>query len=330
MNIFQFLGLPANHRAENKVVQLVKHFDDVNKRSEEGIFHKKVSFPMYAQVKKDGVFCALVVSDEHGVAMFNRTGKRFTNVDELEGFYSYLLADGKIDAGVYFGELCNQGCSLEILSGLVNPNRVNPLVESQKSLIKHSEIYFFDEVTIYEFISGKAERCFLERQASLLVEMIEHSEVLTLKQINSYAELIRFSKVCIAGGEEGAVFKQDVEWLAGAKDWHQMKVVRGVSYDLVCTGYEEGTGKYKGLVANLLFKLDDKRTVKAMLGKGWNHSDARNMYVELNYMFGANTEDNPIGKIFEVYGLQPSSKNGLIRLPKVGELRHDKTVPDSI
>lgn len=335
MNIFEFLGLPANHRADNKVVQLVKHFDDVNKRAEEGIFHKKVSFPMYAQVKKDGVFCALVISEERGVAMFNRTGKRLTNVERLEGYYTYLLTDGQVDAGVYFGELCNNRLSLEELSGCVNPNRVNPLTPEQAVAMLLSEIYFFDEVTVQEFIGGKSSRTYEDRFYSLVVEMCEHSDILPLHTVNNYEELKAFAELQIEQGEEGAVFKQDVEWLAGAKDWHQMKIVRGVSYDLICTGYEEGAGKYTGLVANLLFKLDDKRTVKAMLGKGWTHEDAREMFLNITYpesigMQGYTHKDSPVGKMFEVYGLQPSSKNGLIRLPKVGELRHDKTEPDII
>lgn len=64
-----------------------------------------------------------------------------------------------------------------------------------------------------------------------------------------------------------------------------MKIVRGVSYDLECVGIEEGTGKYKGKVANLIFRWKEGKTVKAMLGKGWTHHDAKQMFE--NYTNGS-------------------------------------------
>lgn len=336
MNIFQFLGLPSNHRADKKVFQLVKHFDEVNPKADEGIYHKNVTFPMYGQVKKDGVFCALVVKHDGSVAIFNRTGKMMTNTYRLEKYYGYKAQTGMLDAGVYLGELCNDKCSLEKLSGIVNPNRVHPLDKEQLKLMYFNEIHFFDELTVEEFINGYSGRTFITRFNSLKVEM-EDEKVLPILTIEDEKALRDFANTCISSGEEGAVFKQNVEYLAGAKDWHQMKVVRGISYDLICTGYEEGKGKYKGHVANLLFKLDDKRTVKAMLGKGWTMQDAREMFLDiLHTQVGTqetlelNDVKSPVGQMFEVYGLQPSSKNGLIRLPKVGELRHDKTEPDII
>ncbi|QYC97019.1 ATP-dependent DNA ligase [Klebsiella phage IME184] len=96
-----------------------------------------------------------------------------------------------------------------------------------------------------------------------------------------------------------------------------------VSYDLTCIGWEEGKGKYKGKVANLIFKWKGGKTVKAMLGKGWTHEDAERMYHDIKH----GGELNVIGKIFAVKALQESSK-GVLRLPKAGELRHDKEEPD--
>ena len=103
-----------------------------------------------------------------------------------------------------------------------------------------------------------------------------------------------------------------------------LKIVRTVAYDLRCIGWEEGKGKYTGKVANLIFKWHGTQKVKAMLGKGWSHEDATRMYNEIKN----GGELNVIGRIFTVYGLQDSSK-GKIRLPKVGELRHDKEDADA-
>lgn len=322
-NVFEFLGKPSDFRSEKKVVQLVKHWDDVNPKAEQGILHKKVKFPIFGQVKKDGVFCMVVVYNDE-VKMFGRTGKKLTSVLGLERTYKAL----GFKTGVYIGELICDECSLEELSGITSPNRVKPLTEEQEDWVAQLDIGFFDHLTLCEFISGHSSKPYSYRHARLDSLCLEHfatnRHVLGYHIINNQSELDWFANMQIELGEEGAVFKQDVEWLAGAKDWHQMKKVRGVSYDLECIGWEEGSGKYSGKVANLLFRFAKGKTVTAMLGKGWTHEDAENLYYEIQ----ADTEMSPNGKIYRVVGLQPSSKNGLIRLPKVRELRHDKTEAD--
>lgn len=324
MNIFEFLGLEEFHRPADKVVQLVKHWDEVNK---DGKLHKKVSFPLYAQCKKDGNFSATVIYNGF-CGIFNRRGSHFTNVEMLEVKYNGL-ADG-----VYLGELCaSADYSLEELSGVVNPNRVKALYPEQYNLKKTLNIFFFDYLTIDEFIKGSTKTTFLDRFNSLVYNIKSTNfDFLGLEKVIDEEELDRFADKMIAAGQEGAVFKQDVGYLAGAKDWHQMKKVRSVDYDLLCIGIEEGKGKYAGKVANLIFKYKGDRTVKAMLGKGWTHEDAEKMFNDYTYGHDVGMKeyshvDSPVGRIFKVYALQESSK-GVLRLPKVGELRHDKTKPD--
>lgn len=324
MNVFEFLGKSSDFRTEKKVVQLVKHFDDVNPKASEGILHKKVNFPMFGQVKSDGVFCMVVVTKEGCRAVFNRTGKQMTNCEQIVDHLSFF----GIRAGVYIGELVSKSCSLEQLSGVVNPNRKAGLDEFQEEIKDKLSIDFFDYLTICEFISGLSSKSYSERHTALHyllpIDLPNYSRILSYDLIIGESDLRGFADKHIMLGEEGAVFKQNVEWKAGAKDWHQMKIVRGISYDLECIGFEEGTGKYEGKVANLIFRWKDGKTIKCMLGKGWTHNDAEGM-------FQAITNDldtgKPIGSIFEVYALQESSK-GKLRLPKVGELRHDKVSAD--
>jgi ATP-dependent DNA ligase len=135
----------------------------------------------------------------------------------------------------------------------------------------------------------------------------------------------------ISGGEEGIVIIDlDANWVAGHKGWRKMKKVRGVDYDLTCIGYEEGTGKYAGKVANLIFNWKDGTTIKCMLGKGWTHDMAEAMFSAIEYSHMPNTgihPNDPRGSIFQVYALEESSK-GKLRLAKVGEKRHDKNKAD--
>jgi ATP-dependent DNA ligase len=278
---------------------------------------------MYAQVKKDGIYAMLVVL-ESKVGIFGRTGKELKSCERLITKYESL----NLVKGVYIAELCNSNCSLEILSGIVNPNRVNTLDKMQATFRDDMELYFHDCLCIDDFISGSSKMSYRLRWEMLFVVLPYTENILSLEPVADEIELRRFANKMIALGHEGAVFKQDVEWRAGAKDWHMMKIVRGVSYDLECIGFEEGTGKYTGLVANLLFRWKGGKTIKAMLGKGWTHRDAMSMFNCITRGHTGNEHgyhlfSQPMGKCFAVYALQESSK-GVLRLPKTGELRHDK------
>ncbi|UTQ78248.1 ATP-dependent DNA ligase [Aeromonas phage Aer_P220] len=304
-NVFEFLGLPKDHRPINKVVQLVKHYDEVP--------DSRKSFPLIGQVKCDGVF-AMQVSYQGRHAIFGRTGLQLTNV-------SHVIRDYVPD-GVYIAELTCNLMSLEQLSGCVNPNRVEPLSEDMACKSNGFRMEYHDFITIRGFVDGMWGEPYTCRRRGLIDRLGGEFEVLDYTVILCEDQLQAFADKCITAGEEGAVFKQDTGWEAGHKGWRSMKIVRGVSYDLECTGYEEGTGKYAGKVANLLFRWKGGKTIKAMLGKGWTHDAAEDLFYSAEA--GIST---PVGKIFKVVALQESSK-GVLRLPKVREQRHDKQSAD--
>lgn len=329
MNIFEFMGLPADHRASaNKVTQFVKHYDEVVAK------HKNKVFA--GQVKKDGV-CALTVIMDGAVQIFSRTGKLFTNTNVLVSRIEGL----KLPDGVYMGELWvpKTICSLEQLSGIVSPNRVKPLSEANCSIPYVMRMSFFDLISLHSFRKGHSDTHFTRRHRNLW-ERVETSigdkhliEVLDYYQLDNEEDINAFFSGQIMYGEEGIVIRDpDADWEAGHKGWRVMKKVRGVDYDLKCIGFEEGTGKYKGLVANLIFRWKGRKTIKCMLGKGWTHEDAREMYQYCTYGQSVGMPEHthkcsPIGKIFQVYALEESSK-GKLRLPKVGECRFDKDYAD--
>lgn len=328
MNIFEFFGLDEDHRKHP--VQLVKHRDEVPE--------DKRTFPCYAQVKRDGIFAAVCVTHDTGVkgldgstyvGIFGRTGKKLANVEQLEHAYR------NFPVGVYFGELQSMAIDvyLESLSGVVSPNRTEPLDFVGQQIKDNLYIDFFDMMTVQGFITGVSNVTFVKRWEALvrrikpllLAEPLfsGHDAILPLHVCNNEKEVQAFADEQIAANREGAVYKQDEDWVAGHKGYRQTKIVRMVSYDLTCIGFEEGKGKYAGKVANLIFKWKGGKSIKAMLGKGWSHADAEQMFHDIKHGGALNV----IGKIFAVKALQESSK-GVLRLPKAGELRHDKEVPD--
>lgn len=312
MNIFEYLGLPKNHRTGQKVTQHVKHIDEVPE--------SKKSWPMLGQIKKDGVY-ALVVKAKYETRIFSRTGKKYTNVEMLE---SVPAKHPYMDVAVYIAELCCDKCSLEVLSGIVNPNRKKDLSEEQAALLPFMYLAYHDAIPLVAFQRGICNLPYRERFSWLKRHLPSEFHLIETHLLANDEHAAQFARDAIAEGEEGVVYKQYCDmmsdWKAGHKGYRQMKKVRGVDYDLLCIKAEEGKGKYKGLVANLFFQWKDGKTIKCMLGKGWTHEMAKDMweYPHLN---------SPVGQVFQVYALQESSK-GKLRLPKVGELRHDKCEPD--
>lgn len=316
MNVFEFFGLKADHR--NHPVQLVKHRGEVPE--------SKLTFPCYAQVKRDGIFAAVCVL-KGVVSIFGRTGKKLQNVEYLEKSYTVR----NFPDGIYFGELQTMtvDMSLEMLSGVVNPNRVEALDYIGQQIKEELYIDFFDMMTISGFIAGKSDVTFVKRWEALkrrlgqpLADLTD--AILPLTPCNNETEVDAFNDEQIRLGREGSVMKQDADWEAGHKGWRQTKLVRMVTHDLTCVGHEEGKGKCTGMVAKLIFKWKDGKTMKAGCGKGWTHELLTQMFHDIKH----GGQLNVIGKIFAVKGLQESSKGGGLRLPKFGELRHDKDVPD--
>ncbi len=334
MNIFEFLGLPADHRNnEKKTTQLVKHYDEVTEKNKTG---KELAI----QLKKDGV-CSIVIVKSGFTNIFSRTGREFTNTIKLRDTISSMgLRDG-----VYFGEMtCDvAGVSLEMLSGVVSPNRVKPLDQDQVAIAHNLTMNFFDLISLESFIEGVSQTPYRTRydhlvervygnDSDLIKDLPANVNVIALIPVRE-AEIESYLNAAVNAGEEGIIIADvNADWVAGHKGWRKMKKVRGVDYDLKCIGYEEGTGKYTGKIANLIFQWKGGKTVKCMLGKGWTHQMAEDMFVaavradSLGRNHGIKMSD-PVGKIFQVYALEESSK-GKLRLPKVGEQRHDKTEAD--
>lgn len=325
MNIFEYLGLAVDHRSDSKVTQFVKHYDEVSD------IHKGAEKDFVGQRKKDGV-CSLTVITGCAAKIFSRTGKAFTNTGELES----LIGAMRMPDGVYMGELCvdKSIASLEQLSGTTNPNRVNDLSEDQAAIIRNLQLYWFDMVSIDSFIKGSSPAAFMARHKVLVARFLNSQglapvQVLPYVHFPSEAAIDAWIHILVTEGEEGGVIRDaNANWEAGHKGYRVMKKVRGVDYDLKCVGYEEGKGKYKGKVANLIFDWKGGKQIKCMLGKGWTHKGAENMFHDIQIQcktFGPHS--SPIGQIFQVYALEESSQ-GKLRLPKVGEKRHDKVEAD--
>lgn len=295
-------------------VQLVKHFNDVPDSTK----IKNMRWPAIMQRKYDGVYC-MIVKIGDSFRFFSRTGNEFFKGLALVSACTNLQ---QLRDGCYITECVNSSLSLEELSGALNTNRCSPWDASLRSaMLNNTDFIFHDYITCNEFIAGTSSVPYEKR----LQELGRYSGIGIAYSVTcwSYEDWLAFVNEAINSDWEGAVLKQlHAGWKAGHKGWHAMKEVRGIHVDLRCTGVVMGTGKFEGLIAGLKFEWKGKPFV-AGLGKGWDEK-----YQKVQTMAFLQDEFSVVNQIWHVYALQESSK-GVLRLPKVGEMRIDKNAADS-
>lgn len=313
MNIFQFLGLPANHRKATHIVHRVKNLHEVPE--------SKLKWPAIAQKKEDGVFAIVATNNEGEVGIFSRTGKRFVGCESLAR--SVKVHQYHDPSMVYLCELVCSGISLEQLSGIVNPNRTEPVEPSLKTLFTlGSNLVCFDVISRSAFILGYSTSHYHTRFSNALLPM----DRVATKLVYSLEEFSAYCDELTEAGYEGDVLKQlSAPWTAGKKDHCYTKQVRGVDFDLEVIGVETGSEgtKRHGQVTNLvvrwrLFGHQDGELVTLPVDGRFTDEDRRAWYIDPLLI---------IGKVVHVHALQLGSK-GSLRLAKVRAVRIDKDKPD--
>lgn len=304
-----------NRRDPENSVHKVLNIDEVDER--------KLKWPAIIQDKEDGVYAAFIVSAGE-VLIVSRTMRPLQNVQHLSRSPDRYIRPG-YQAGVFIAELVHPELSLEELSGILNPNRVEPLSSAMFSQALRVYPKFHDLIPLSDWVAGHCHSSYTAR-----LEGLRHSldfpaeDVVRSMHCTDLANFEEQAAAVIADGGEGVVLKQlDAPWVAGKKDFNYTKRVRELHVDLRCTGATYGKGKREGLIARLHFEYKGK-PFAADLGKGW--TDERR--VELTAAFELDSLWNPVGKVFHVKALQESSR-GVLRLPKVMEMRIDKEVPDA-
>lgn len=320
MNIFEFLGNPASARKSDKVVQLVKHREQVPA--------SKLVLPQYGQIKKDGVYCMIAIKFK-SVKLFSRTGKLFKNTQYLEEMLEdWLQASSvKSDKDVIISELCNEHFSLEELSGLINPNRTKPLNEEDAEKLQDSDFFLHDLLEAHEVLNGISGATYRTRFEEVRdkYSRMTGCTVLPICTLYTDGEVEDFARNAIEAGEEGAVFKDPhANWVAGRRGSEMTKIVRGVHYDLEIVGVEEGkSGKRLDMTGNLLCRwrmYGNPEGEEVIIPVDGKYTDEQRIQWFLQPHL-------VVGKILHVKALQLGSK-GLLRLPKGQELRVDKYKAD--
>lgn len=274
------------------------------------------------QNKLDGVFTALNLKDG---AVYSRTqlplfvppeSVLYQNISELKAIYDKEKSD------FILFELCLPNASLEILSGLVSPNRKEAW--SEDMLNAQFNIGIHDSILLDGSNEDKEPYIarYLKASSGLYLPFVSSVYHRTSPD-NDYHDFIdKVFMSSVEAGGEGIVLKDpNGIYRMGKRVNTQVKRVREHLEDVRIEQVKYGTGKRNGQIGSMYCRSIDNPEIAFWADFGLNWDDSKR--IELTSKFELDNK-SLIGTIWTVKGLQQSSTGKSIRLPKLMYMRFDK------
>ena len=291
----------------------------------------KVKFPALVQVKMDGMrFNAIVDAHTKTVEYRSRNGKEILIDNWLmdEAFLAMAKNIGMANV-VFDGELlvvddAGKPLDRKTGNGILNKAVKGTISEAESKQVRAT---IWDVIPLLYFRQGKCDVDY-ETRLSTVVVAIDHLGG-NLKHLVSVVETTiadslykaqKLFETYHAAGQEGIILKtRDGIW-EDKRAKHQIKFKGELECDLLCVGWEEGTGKNKGKLGALVLTSSDGK-INVSVGTGLTDE-----------MRSTLTPKMVEGKIVTVkYNARINNKKGedSLFLPVFLEIREDKTTADS-
>lgn len=286
----------------------------------------RVKFPAIAQLKLDGMrFNAIV---KHGQVEFrSRNGKEINipNAAFAQTFVSLAAFYG--DDRVFDGELLVAGPDGQPLdrktgNGILNKAVKNTQSEAEAALVRAT---LWDSISLENFQQGidtepyqvrlaKLDNC-LSAAKSPLVNLAPTTKVSDIDEARTIFE--RY----LTAGQEGIILKTNDGIWENKRSKSLIKFKGELECDLLCVGWEEGTGKNVGRLGALVLESGCGK-VRVNVGTGFSDADRV-----------AFTSSNSIGRVVAVkYNARITDKSSTtdsLFLPVFIEFRDDKDTADT-
>lgn len=287
-----------------------------------------IQFPAYSQLKADGMRINIIYrkssNDTGTITVRGRSGKLVDLLGHLDNSFLHLGSCVGRDV-VFDGELVVLEEDGSVMprkkgNGILNKAVKGTISEAEAKRVR---VRLWDIITYTEFIKNYDPTPYKERwdelrtlvnyQPHFLYQLIECKEVATIDEATEHFEW------AIIMGEEGTMLKNmDHPW-EDKRSKHLIKMKSELEIDLEVVEWQEGTGKYKGMMGALICENSDK-TIRVSVGSGFTDKERKTIGPEI------------IGKIVSLrYNERISSKtNGpdSLFLPRYLEERTDKSTPD--
>ncbi len=290
---------------------------------------KKMTFPAYSQLKADGMRINVHVADGK-VSMCGRSGKALDILGELDEDMLELTANlGFCDPKVMFdGELILVEDDGSVMERKKGNGKLNKAIRGKMPADEAARVRIrvWDVISRTAFKAQKDETPYSTRfelvknavakANTSKVELIETIEVADLPAAEKhFAEMLK-------RGEEGTLLKSKDHVWEDKRSYGLLKMKAIKDADLEVIDWQEGTGKYAGMLGALVCQSSDGK-VEVSIGSGFSDAQ-RKTY----------TKANTVGQIVEIlYNERISSRDRTdtdsLFLPRFVELREDKDVANS-
>lgn len=277
----------------------------------------KLTMPILGQLKYNGARVITLVQD--GVVTFKSRGGHEFGYPELREIIRKGFEPGEnymLDGELTFGD--SQGSDHTAVSGMINSAIKGTPVRNNLGLIYH----VFDSMPLEEFNASKCNRLYDER-LSLVVKHVDNIgspkvQVATTYGFQSKEDINRQYEHLLSLGYEGLILKYKTHKYTFKKNANWIKMKATETADLLCVDYQEGKGKYEGMIGALICEGKVKgKDVIVSVGSGLNDNDR------------SISPNHYVGKIIEVdYNkvIQDSKTSGWsLFLPRFVIVRKDKS-----
>jgi len=291
----------------------------------------KVQFPALVQLKMDGMrFNAIVDAKTKTVEYRSRNGKEIQIDNWLmdEAFLAMAKNIGMANV-VFDGELlvvdeAGKPLDRKTGNGILNKAVKGTISEAESKQVRAT---IWDVIPLLYFRQGKCGVDYETRLATVVTAIdnlggnLKHLvSVVETTIADNLANAQKLFETYHAAGQEGIILKtRDGIW-EDKRAKHQIKFKGELECDLLCVGWEEGTGKNKGKLGALVLTSSDGK-INVSVGTGLT-----------DQMRSTLTSKMVEGKIVTVkYNARINNKKGedSLFLPVFLEIREDKTTADS-
>lgn len=219
-----------------------------------GVFSKKtakdIKFPAYVQLKADGTYREMQVSDG-SVKLFSRSGEQY--------FYEFENNFSDLPEGHYTGEL--------LIEGIDNRSESNGLLNSDNPPTDKIVFHVWDYITPEEYANAasKAKNTTPYKNRFLALEEIvkakNHPQLKVIKSHEVSNVVEAFGKVVawMEQGLEGGVLKDVNGVFRDGTSKHQLKMKLEMDLEVRVTGFKEGRvgTKREETFGAITFETDD-------------------------------------------------------------------------
>jgi ATP-dependent DNA ligase len=290
---------------------------------------KAIVYPAISQIKADGMRVNVIVrqnaSGNWYVTVRGRSGKLVDLLGHLDDSFCNLGRSYSRDV-VFDGELIvveSDGKTLDRKTGngILNKAVKGTITakEAAKVRVRLWDMIDYDKFLKYEDITPYEDRF---SKLVTHVDLTPHIlySIIESKVVNNFKEVLDHFAEAIARGEEGTMLKNLASIWEDKRSKHLIKFKAVNEMELEVTDWQEGTGKYEGMMGALEYS-NLVRDLVVWVGTGFSDNDRKQM-----------TRQAMMGTIGTIrYNEIISDKNTNIKslfLPRFVTIRYDKFVPD--